>query len=309
MHRFFKHMDEDLMKSFPEQIKDAERFGTPLTLTDYSDIVICGMGGSAIAGFLLEDYLKPSSKIPLRATYDVLPASTSDETLVIIISYSGNTKEMLTLYEQAKKKTGNIVLITSGGILAKKRPLQKVLVPSGFAPRDAFAYIFIPLLRVLGVSFDTESIIQTLSEMDHDLARRIARQALHKPPLFYGPKTSYRSVMNRWKTQFNENAKGIAHAGVFPEANHNEIEAKDTTRFTCVLLKESQEYIPAEAFLKPFIVFLKGDDALSRLLYAIYFGDWVSLYAAKQKNRTSAIPHIDFVKDYYTRILKGVTRR
>lgn len=294
-------MKRDVVASFPEQIKSAGRLGTPLTLTEYSDVVICGMGGSAIAGSIVEDYMNSYAQIPVRSCYDVLPRSTSEDSLVVIISYSGNTHEMTALYEQAKKKTENIAIITSGGVLAKKRPLQKVIVPEGFAPREAFAYLFIPLLRILGVSYDEKKIVKTLLTVDHTSAKHIANQSTHKTPLFYGPKTCYRSVMYRWKTQFNENAKFIAHSGVFPEANHNEVEAMDTTRFTCVLLKETDDYMPAETFLKPYIVPIKGTDLLSRLFYAIHFGDWVSYYAAEKKKRSGAISHIDFVKEYYAR--------
>jgi glucose/mannose-6-phosphate isomerase len=104
----------------------------------------------------------------------------------------------------------------------------------------------------------------------------------------------------RWKTQLNENSKTHAYCTALPEMNHNEIigwEKLTGTRpffedLAAVFLRSSEEHprvalrmeITRELIEKNggfhLEIRAEGKDFLNRLLYLIYYGDWVSLYLA-----------------------------
>ena len=69
---------------------------------DFKNIVIAGMGGSALAADMVRVLTAGWLHIPLEVVkgYD-LPGFVSEETLVIAVSHSGNTEETLSCYQQA----------------------------------------------------------------------------------------------------------------------------------------------------------------------------------------------------------------
>ena len=65
-----------------------------LNLTDYSNIVIAGLGGSGIGGQLTKAYFINEMPITVDTVSDyTLPAYVNNKTLLILCSYSGNTEE------------------------------------------------------------------------------------------------------------------------------------------------------------------------------------------------------------------------
>jgi glucose/mannose-6-phosphate isomerase len=113
------------------------------------------------------------------------------------------------------------------------------------------------------------------------------------PVIYGGPGTG--SAAYRWKTDFEENAKIFAAAGVLPEMNHNEIEAWRTARagdLQLVLLRERGE-IPditrRFALLRELVAsaaggiseaWARGECPLARVLSLVYLGQWTSYYLA-----------------------------
>ena len=64
-----------------------------------NNIVVAGMGGSAISADLLKPFLRDELQIPLFVNRDyVLPKFADEKTLVIISSYSGNTEETISCF-------------------------------------------------------------------------------------------------------------------------------------------------------------------------------------------------------------------
>ena len=118
-----------------------------------SNIVLCGMGGSAIGGDLSSSLARHSVSVPLLVNRNyTLPNWVNNETLVICSSYSGNTEESLSAYHEALSKGSKIVGISTGGELTsclKKNNFDFVIVPSGLQPRAAVSFSFIPLLYIL----------------------------------------------------------------------------------------------------------------------------------------------------------------
>jgi glucose/mannose-6-phosphate isomerase len=90
--------------------------GVPVLERKYDHVIVAGMGGSGVVGSAIVDLARNVAKVPvdvLRANR--LPAFTSDRTLTIVISYSGNTREMLELYDECVSKGCRMIVITTGG--------------------------------------------------------------------------------------------------------------------------------------------------------------------------------------------------
>ncbi|MFX0204563.1 MAG: SIS domain-containing protein, partial [Candidatus Hodarchaeota archaeon] len=173
-----------------------------------SQILICGMGGSAISGEYLSAYLNKYLKIPVivNRNYDI-PAFTSENTLVILISYSGNTEETISCLITAVKKSAKIIGIGSGGTLeefCKKYNLPFFPIPSGYQPRASFPLLFFPLLKILHslklLPLDQSAIDETLSifrQMRQDFdskiptvsnkAKQIAQKLYDRIPVIWSP--------------------------------------------------------------------------------------------------------------------------
>lgn len=251
-------------------------------------IIVCGMGGSGVSGHILQDY---TDRIPVfvNKSYDI-PSFVDENTLAVIISYSGNTEETISAYEKIKKKTKQNFIISSGGILSKEKDVIKV--PQGFPPRYALPFLFFSMLSVLNNSgivkkdFDIDEVVKNLKDVNPDDAKKLASKLKGSTPLVYAPH-GYGSVAYRWQTQFNENSKVLAHSQVFPEHNHNEIEVKLSNNLKPILLRDSEaheriklrmdivsEMVDAEQ------VMLKGASKLSKMFYGILFGDFISYYLA-----------------------------
>jgi len=303
-------------------------------LRDKDRLVICGLGGSAIGGDILKTLLSQRVKISISVNRNYgLPAWVNDKTLVFALSYSGNTEETLASYEEAVKRECSIVCISSGGRLnelAGKDGIPSVLVPSGMPPRTAIGYLFIPMLRALEKltlieEQNYEELIGVLEgirdkcapdvPVNENMARLISRELIGKIPLVYGVDGKTDVVAHRLKTQFNENSKVLAFWDVFPELNHNEVVAWggegriNLKAFYPLFIRDRKEgdkvkrrievtqSIIERQGLKYGEIWTEGESLLSRILSAIYIGDWISFYLAiLQEVDPTPVRAIDFLK-------------
>ena len=110
------------LHKFPEQCQKAWekvlKFELPHLHTKISNVVIMGMGGSAIGGDIARRLALTESKVPVRVHRDYgLPTFVDANTLVIASSYSGNTEETLSAFTESLKTPARKLVITSGGKL------------------------------------------------------------------------------------------------------------------------------------------------------------------------------------------------
>lgn len=282
------------------------------------NIVISGMGGSAIGGDLVRMLTLNRSLIPIIINRDYgMPAFVDEKTLVIASSYSGNTEETLAAYREAKRKNAKIIAITTGGKLKENAMADEVpviTIPKGLPPRAALGYSFFPLLIVLeelGIisnnAYDFEETINFLKEIRETFipeilekdneAKRLAKKIFGKIPVIYGISGLTDVIALRWKGQFNENAKHPAVFNAFPELNHNEImgfegDEKLLKNLEIVILRSARENdrivkrveITAELIKNKVSgiteILPKGNSPLCEMLYQIMYGDYVSTYLA-----------------------------
>ena len=134
-----------VLEDFPNQCRKALELTRGMVIKgQITNIIVCGMGGSAIGGDILKSYMA-NSGIPVIVCRDYnLPSYANAQSLVFVVSYSGNTEEVLSAYKQAVEKKCNIWAISSGGKLAEQCK-NLIKLPKGFQPRAAVGYLFFPM--------------------------------------------------------------------------------------------------------------------------------------------------------------------
>jgi glucose/mannose-6-phosphate isomerase len=275
------------------------------------------MGGSGIGGELAQVLLNKNLNVPLLFyhNYDV-PKFINNKSLVIMVSYSGNTEEVLKAYNEVKSQNGNIVIISSGGELvdrAKKDNYPFVKLPPGYQPRTAVGLLFFPIIYIIsymGLLDNQEKefleTIETLKRIKNkyyseiplssNRAKEIAQKIHGTIPIIYSSVYYLDPVAKRWKNQFNENAKIFSHYDFFPELCHNTICAWDKfiekANYSVIILRSKKEDGNIKKrvdFLKEIIIERKViieevkidcNNILEEIMSLLYFGDFVSMYLA-----------------------------
>ena len=321
-----------------DAIKRAEQINVPKKVSP-RNIIIVGMGGSAIGGEILKDWLRDTLPIPIEVCRDyVLPAYANKDTLVLANSYSGNTEETLTAFISAIKRKCTVLTVTSGGQLeafCKKLQVPHVMIPTGLQPRVAVPYMFFPLpilLEKLGILSDTkdelEETINALEKVakanspvvpaEDNKAKQLATKLLETIPIVYGFR-QYNSVAHRLKAQFNENSKLPSKSDSFPELNHNEIVGYDAPETlnkqqSVILIRDPEEPTEIRNRIETTtsLVFSRaktvqeitaqGKGKLAKMFSVLYIGDYTSVYLAILQNKDpTPVTIIDRVKSELTK--------
>ena len=294
------------------------------------NIILTGLGGSAIGGDLLQNYLRTELKYPytVNRNYE-LPPYANENTLVIASSYSGNTEETISALNQAIKKKCQIVCISTGGkieeiAMKKKIPFAKLL--KGYQPRFALWINFFTLLKIVhslklvpGQTKNVKQAIELLKRKgveyskETNAALNLAEQMLGFIPLIYAV-SDYTSVVGtRIKGQFNENAKHHAFFGYLPELDHNEIlgwEGYKSTMNLKLINILDEDYHPQvkkryeltsemvrKAGAEVIDLSSSEENAKLRLVDLIYLGDWATFYHAVLRGFDPAsIDSINYLK-------------
>lgn len=298
----------------------AQNLPLPASLSDVRQVVIAGMGGSAIGGELMANYVARTSPVPIQVVrgYD-LPAYARDKhTLVIASSFSGNTEETLAIYEQAHDQNAQILAVTTGGKLAKQTERERHTVwqfeETISQPRAAIGWslgLMLALANRLNwvndIELEFKESIANLrkyreryavnSPAERNPAKRQAWQFLGRIPVFVGGGV-FEIVARRLKGQLNENSKFWAMHDALPEMNHNTVVGitfpQDQLKKLGVLFITSREHDHPRVALRHTLTFdlfnqngmmvdkfrPRGHTLLAQMMHAIYYGDYVSYYAA-----------------------------
>ncbi len=244
----------DRLRDGPRQCAEAWRQVQTANLPDFAavtnHVVICGMGGSAIAGDLVFDLSAAIGGAPVTVVRDFrLPFTPNAQTLVIVCSYSGNTKETLSMYHQAVTSPAHVVSITAGGELASlsdQHNIPTLHITAQSEPRSAVGYNLLLLLglleRLRRPSFTSKEVkgaviamqrqvdkVDTAVPAKQNLAKQLAQAIYGKLPIIYGG-GFFQGMARRWKSQLNENAKVWAFFESVPELLHNSVEAYPDSR-------------------------------------------------------------------------------
>ena len=301
---------EEIVRRLPEQIQEGVKLAQGLDrLPSPDSIVIAGMGGSGIAGEIFLSIYQRRIKVPIitHHSYD-LPDYISTNPLFILISYSGNTEEVLSTLKMVKVRKFSSVAITSGGLLSKAG-IPTILIPGGYPPRGAFGYLFSPIPVVVhrvGLIPDPAQELnlaaKTLKGWHPVMRRRakaIAGKIYNRLTFIYAASPSLYPVAYRWGCQLNENAKAIGHIHYLPELDHNEVVGLEglgqvAKGSVLILLKDEVDErsrkrirvtrtIIRRDFERVIEVKTAGDSRLSRYLKLLWLGDMLSVHLARIK--------------------------
>ncbi|MGH9298391.1 MAG: SIS domain-containing protein [Acidimicrobiales bacterium] len=300
-----------------------------------SSIAVIGMGGSRVAGEVLQALALKRSRVPVTLVngYEA-PAFCSSETLVFSVSFSGDTEETLAATSSALAAHSGVVAITSGGALAKlvEGAGGSVLAIDGSIPqpRAAIGAMVAALLLACedlglldGMARELELSIEQLHRRQPELAAgegvslEIARRIGRTIPLVHGADGLGAVAAKRWKTQVNENAKSPAFDSSVPEVCHNEVcgfgQNGDVTRqlLTLVQLRLGEGYenervgrrfallaeMVDEAVGDIVEVVAEGGCELARFFDLVTIGDFVSLQmAASEGTDPGPVPVLGEIK-------------
>jgi glucose/mannose-6-phosphate isomerase len=296
-------------------------------------LVVLGMGGSGIAGDVLAALAEPVATRPVVVLKDsALPAFVGPRSLVVALSFSGQTAETLAGAREALERGSRLVAVSAGGALAALARsgggVALAVDQSIPMPRAALGALLAPVLAVaedVGVLPDgraqAASGVAQLRRRAAELSRpgneaeRIARVVGRTWPLVYGAGRLGAVAATRWKNQVNENAKAPAFAHSIPEACHNELcgwgQHGDVTRqvLTLIELRHGWETsdVPRryelvndqmlEVVSDIVTVSAAGDTPLAHLLDLVLVGDVMSLYLADTAGvDPGPIPALDAIK-------------
>lgn len=307
--------------------REVQKIKIPANYRDVENIVISGMGGSALGGHLIQTLFSDKLKKPLEVVRGyTLPAYVGPKTLVILSSYSGNTEETLSAAADAKKRKAKIMGLAAGGKLKKflednKYPayiFETTHNPSN-QPRMGLGYsIFgqIGLLKKCGVlNADNKEIKNTLATLKNkdNYAESFAAKLKNKIPVIVASEFLVGNA-HIMANQINENSKTFATYFELPELNHHLMEglknpATNKKNLLFILLN-SNLYLPRNqkrykilknVLAKNKIRFVeystKSKTKFLQSFETLIFGSYLSFYLAMDYNLDpSPVPWVDFFK-------------
>lgn len=321
----FKQIDtQDMIaqiNALPDQLQSAWELGQTLPLPNVDDIqniILCAMGDSASAVELTVASVSSSLKLPVSVHRNYsLPASATEKTLVVCISHSGNSEEVLDAFETAQRNGCKTFVISTGGKLTERAQEKNIPVWNfTYVGMDttAIAYPFaltLALFARLGFISDpsvdvAEAVAMMKRSQQHIVpeviaaknpAKRYAGQLVGRWVTFVGTE-QLAPVARRWKTQINQLAKAGANFEIIPEATHNTLIATlnpnpTLNAHTMTLFMKAPSDHPRntlrsdlmrQAFmleaLNTDVIEARGDSVIAHLWTLILFGDYMAYYLA-----------------------------
>lgn len=307
--------------ALPDQCRRGWRLGLrwklPAAYRNAKQLIVLGMGGSAIGGDLLQAMADPrlSRPITVNRSYG-LPRWVGRNTLVLACSYSGNTEETLAAAREALARGARMIAVTSGGRLAawgRRAGFPLLRIPPRLPPRAAVGYSACAPLGLLvrwgwlkerdfpledacaGLEYSIRRSMACTVPLVSNAAKQLAVGLKDRLPVLYGASGGWEGVTYRWRTQLEENAKTLAFHHLFPEATHNEIsgwvEPRPVIRGTTAVflmdlaihprtrrrMEFTAKIIQAQKAQVQFVQ-VPGRSELERVLKMIALGDFVSVY-------------------------------
>ncbi len=284
-----------------------------------SNIVIAGVGNSAVAADIARVLLRRSLPVPLEVvtTYDT-PDYVGKNTLLIVIDCSGGIQESLSCINQSLLLTQQpqIAIITSGGELqqiAIQHHIMYTLTPANTPHQTSIIYNLVSILTVLrAFAFDTQPLLSEISTsaswlqseselwlkntpVKQNYAKQLALIAVGKTPIFYaGPLMA--PVACKWKASWNVNAKNMAFYSTYPEHNHADLIGWTShpveKPFAVFDLWSGLEHPKVQKSFKlsdkllsgkrprATIIQIQGDTLVQQMLWGCILADFVSIYVA-----------------------------
>lgn len=294
------------------------------------NIIVTGLGGSAIGGELLQSYFRTELKFPYQVNRNYeLPLFANEETLVIASSYSGNTEETISALNDAIVRKCQIICVTTGGkieTIARENRIPVGILKKGFQPRFALWINFFSLVNIFNslkfVPEQNEFVKEVIALLkkkgleyssESNEALTLAESLLGFIPLLYSVSDFTSVVGTRWRGQLNENSKQHAFSNSYPELNHNEIIGwegyKPAMNFKIINILDNEYHpqVKKRFEITNQVIKKAGADVINiqskeknykmRLVDMIYLGDWLTYYYALMRGfDPTTIDNINYLK-------------
>ncbi|MBI2577751.1 MAG: bifunctional phosphoglucose/phosphomannose isomerase [Candidatus Wildermuthbacteria bacterium] len=306
---------EQAIRNFAKQFEWEPKIENEDKLQRSGKYLVCGMGGSHLAGDIFQTVAN-GFDLSVHQDYDLpsWPDETLKKTLIIASSYSGNTEETISAFEEAVNRGYPAAAIAVGGKLielAKKHGVPYIQMPdTGIQPRSALGFSFKALAKLIG----REDLLREAGELAFVLrpddfenpGKQLAEMLIKKIPVIYASNKNY-SIAYNWKIKFNETGKIPAFYNVLPELNHNEMtgfsarggsasggDVKELSHnFSFIILRdisdppkiqkrmEILEKLYDNRGLQVIVVPLNGSSVLQKIFSSLLLADWAAYYTAK----------------------------
>ena len=310
MDRVDTHGMYKIYDKWPEIARESfESNQEPIDFGRIDHIVFAGMGGSGAIGDMLSSILsKTNIHVNVVKGYH-LPQTVDSNTLVVVVSVSGNTIESLSVLDSAYNNKSKIIVFSSGGKLLEyciKNKIEYRIIPQYHSPRASFTSYLYTILNVLQstLQIKKQDIFESIKKME-ELSKKINSSNLtdDNPSInlakwikdisvIYYP-YGLQSAAIRFKNSLQENIKMHAFTEDVIETCHNGIvswERKSTIQ--PILIEGQDDHVATKErwiILKEFlqqnkieykeILSLNGS-IISKLINLIYLLDYSTIYKA-----------------------------
>lgn len=263
------------------------------------------MGGSGIIGRYLRALVQERWGRPVFIfDYTDIPPPTNGRYLLLAVSYSGSTRETLEAFRLFAPKAAGIGVVSGRGELLELASRHRALtvgVGGSPAPRFGFAKMLSATIKLFANLTGENWVLEELAKARLELealisqsliseADTLAQNIASSTPIVYSS-SHLLPVGYRWKTQFNENAKIHAFHSTLPEANHNEVNARQAREgFKAIMLiskkypqlvQSSYRAYEQVADTPHVEVWAKGSTNLAEMLYTTIYGDYLTVRLAE----------------------------
>jgi glucose/mannose-6-phosphate isomerase len=319
MYKIYDDWPKIARKSF-ESNQESSNFG------NINHIVFAGMGGSGAIGDIFASVLSKSNMHVNVVKGYILPKTVNSDTMVVVISVSGNTAETLSILKSAQKLGSKIIAFSSGGEIlqyCKKNEIQHRITPQHHSPRASFTSYLYTMLKVLHVTLGIKQrdIIESIAGLDkinkeiYSLNLTETNPSLNlakwikDTPMIYYP-FGLQSASIRFKNSLQENSKMHVFSEDVMEACHNGIVAwEKKSNVQPILIKGQDDYIKTKEIWNVIKEFFKENNVeykeitsisgsiLSKVINLIYLLDYATIYKAVLNGvDPTPVNSIDFIK-------------
>ena len=303
-----------------------EKDFSKLEINGIDHIVFAGMGGSGTIGDIISSILsKTNIHVNVVKGY-LLPKTVGPNTLVVATSVSGNSKESLSILQNAGKSKGKFVAFSSGGKMKKhsaKNNISYIEIPEIHSPRASFSGYLYSMLNVLedmipvkktdvnesiSMLAKTKKKISSTNLTNSNPAVSLAKWTSELSIIYYP--WGLHSAATRFKNSLQENAKTHAFTEDVIESSHNAVVAwEKRSKIKPILIIGKDDYVKTKErwnVLKKFFEINKiqykeihstNGSILTKLVNLIYLLDYSSIYrAVLTKTDPTPVKPIEFIK-------------
>jgi len=270
----------DVLFNFPKQFKLAEASIRDIDFNlrqDYKNALVIGIGNSEFVTYRLLHAIDINRiNIPIIfSSKNTVPSWVTQDTLVVALSHSGMTLEVIESVEEVLSRGIRVAAITAGGRLRDMAKQSRDMLLIGYQTdvksRMAIGYLYALLVNVLnrtnaidiciakeacllGIDWDEveNTLFESIREFSPDvktyknLAKRTALNLYHHIPIIYGGTMVTETICCRLKSQLCVNSKNFAHFYSIPELDHDEIAAWEMKsdlrdRFFILFISDQEE--------------------------------------------------------------------